>query len=138
MTTTKGSIFDEKNLVKPQSINWGKVGDNVFGTKIAQRNGVNTKFGENSIYSVKVEGGFFHDENGVKTEMKAGESWDIWGRNDIFDAQMNRMQIGQKFGLKFIEEKPSTKGKPSKIIQVFTTGEMDTEWLESGGVTAGE
>src|SRR3990167_8514016 len=124
-------VFDPKNEVQPQAINWGKVGDFVSGTKIGQRSGVKTKFGPNTIYRVKVESGFFHDKAGTKVDMKAGDVWDIWGRNDIFDGQMNRMQIGQKFGLKFVESKPSTMGNDAKIIKVYTTGEMDTEVLES-------
>jgi len=138
MTVTKGSIFDDMPEVQPQSINWGKVGDIVFGTKVAQRDNVMTKFGENSIFSVKVDGGFFHDKEGVKVELTPGDTWDIWGRNDIFDAQMKRMQIGQQFKLKFTDSKPSTKGNAAKIIKVFTDGSMDKEWLEAGGVVAGE
>jgi len=124
-------IFDDKNEVQPQSINWGKIGDHVFGTKVGQRGDIDTKFGKNTIYEVKVEGGVFHDKEGNEVKLKAGDVWDVWGRNDIFDAQMNRMQIGQKFGLKFVESKPSSMGNDAKIIKVYTTGEMDTEWLES-------
>ena len=131
-------IFDDKNEVQPQSINWGKVGDHVFGTKVAQRGGVDTKFGKNIIYEVKVEGGVFHTKEGEEVTLKAGDIWGIWGRNSIFDAQMNRMQIGQKFGLKFTESKPSSMGNDAKIIKVYTTGEMDTEWLEAGGVDVGQ
>lgn len=129
-------IFNDKNEVQPQSINWGKIGDNVFGTKIGQRNDIDTKFGKNSIYAVKVEGGFFHNKQGEKVELKAGETWEVWGRNDIFDAQMNRMQIGQKFGLKFTESHPSTKGNEAKIIKIYTTGEIDKEFLESSPLDA--
>ncbi len=124
-------IFDDKNEVQPQSINWGKVGDHIFGTKVGQRGGVSTKFGENTIYEVKAEGGVFHDKEGNEVALKTGDVWGVWGRNDIFDAQMNRMQVGQKFGLKFVESKPSSMGNDAKIIKVYTTGEMDTEWLES-------
>ena len=129
-------VFDPKNEVQPQTIDWGMVGDFVSGTKVGQRNGVKTRFGENSIYTIKAEGGSFHRVNadktiGEKVDIKAGEVWEVWGRGDIFDGQMNRMQIGQKFGLKFTESKPSTMGNDAKIIKVFTTGEMDTEWLES-------
>lgn len=124
-------IFDEANEVKPQSINWGKVGDNVVGTKVGQRGNQKTKFGLNTIFEIKVERGFFHDDDGNKVELKAGEVWSVWGRNDIFDAQMKRMQIGQKFGLKFVESKPSSMGNDAKIIKVYTTGEMDNEYLES-------
>jgi len=129
-------IFDEKNEVQPQSINWGQVGDHVFGTKVAQR-GADTKFGKNTIFEVKVEGGVFHDKQGTEVILKAGDIWGIWGRNSIFDAQMSRMQIGQKFGLKFTESQPSSMGNDAKIIKVYTTGELDTEWLEAQPLDAG-
>lgn len=124
-------IFSPKNEVKPQSINWGKVGDHVFGVKAAQRDNVNTRFGKNSIYSMKVNGGVFHQDDGSEVQLKPGDMWDVWGRNDIFDAQLSRMQIGQKFGLKLVEIRPSTKGHDAKIIKVFTTGEIDEAFLES-------
>ena len=127
-------IFDDKNEVKPQSINWGKVGDHVFGTKAGQRGNVQTVHGPNTLYSIKVEGGTFHkkpEDGGVEVVLKSGEMWDLWGRNDIFDAQLDRMQIGQKFGLKFVEEKPSRQGNPAKIIKVYTTGEVDQAYLDS-------
>jgi hypothetical protein len=123
-------IFDEQNEVKPQSINWGKIGDNVAGIKIGQRDS-KTKFGMNTVYEIKVEGGFFHDQNGEKVTLVAGDTWSVWGRNDIFDSAMNRLQIGQKFGLKFTESKPSTMGNDAKIIKIFTTGAMDQAYLDS-------
>ncbi len=132
------NIFDEKNEVQPQSVNWGEVGDNIFGTKIAVRHKVPTKFGPNSLYSIKATGGEFTDVHGVKVVIKEGEVWDVWGRNDIFNAQLDRMQIGQKLGLKLISTAPSGKGNDFKNVKVYTTGEMDTEWLEAGGVVAGE
>ena len=124
-------IFDDKNEVQPQSINWGKIGDHIFGVKVGQRGDVTTKFGKNSIYELKAEGGVFHTKEGEEVTLKAGEVWGVWGRNDIFDAQMNRMQIGQKFGLKFVESKPSLMGNDAKIIKVYTQGEIDNEYLES-------
>ncbi len=132
------NIFDDKNEVQPQSVNWKEVGDHIFGTKIAVRHNVDTKFGKNSLYSIKAEGGEFHDVHGTKVVINKGEVWDVWGRNDIFNAQLDRMQIGQKLGLKLIEVSPSSKGNDFKNVKVFTTGEMDQEWLEAGGVTAGE
>ena len=124
-------IFNDQNEVKPQAINWGQVGDHVFGVKAGQRDNVNTRFGKNSIYSIKVDGGVFHDDHGKEVTLKPGEVWEVWGRNDIFDAQLDRMQIGQKFGLKFVESKPSTKGNDSKIVKVYTTGAIDETYLES-------
>ena len=132
------SIFDDKNEVQPQSVNWGAVGDNIFGTKIAVRHNVPTKFGKNSIYTIKAEGGEFTDVHGTKIVIKPGEAWDVWGRNEIFNAQLDRMQIGQKLGLKLVEVSPSSKGNDFKNVKPYTTGEMDQEWLEEGGVTAGE
>ena len=132
------SIFDEGNELQPQSINWGKVGDNVFGTKVGQRNGITTMFGLNSIYEIKIEGGMFHDKDGNEVQLKAGDVWGVWGRNDIFDAQLNRMQLGQKLGLKFTETKPSKMGNDAKIIKVYTTGELDQAFLSTIFPTEGE
>jgi len=129
-TEAVGDIFDEKNEVKPQSINWGKVGDFVEGTKIGQRKS-QTKFGENTVYEMIVDRGSFHATNGDKVDLNKGEVWSFWGRNEIFDAQVSRMQIGQRFGLKFVESKPSKMGNDAKIIKVFTAGAMNTEYLEA-------
>ena len=130
------SIFDDKNELQPQSIDWGKIGDHVFGTKVGQRSGIKTKYGLNNLYELKIEFGSFHRINddksvGEEVVLKPGEVWSVWGRGDIFDGQFNRMQIGQKLGLKFTESQPSSKGNDAKIVKVYTTGEMDTEWLES-------
>ena len=124
-------IFDEKNEVKPQTIDWYKVGDQVFGTKVGQRANIKTKFGPNTLYEIKAEGGVYHTKDGEEVAIKKGEIYGVWGRGDIFDGQLNRMQIGQKFGLKFTESKPSSAGNDAKIIKVYTTGEMDNEYLES-------
>ena len=131
MNDVNDDFFNDSNEVQPQSINWGQVGDWLKGTKVGQRTGVKTRFGDNTIFEIMVESGSFHDDNGKTVELKAGDVWGVWGRNDIFDAQMKRMQIGQKFGLKFTESKPSTMGNDAKIIKVFTTGEMDQAWLDS-------
>jgi hypothetical protein len=125
----KEDIFDSQNEMQPQSINWGQVGDNVVGTKVGQRSGVPTRFGKNTIYEVLVESGTFHTKDGVEVKLQSGDVWGIWGRGDIFDAQMNRMKIGQKFGLKFTESKESSKGNDAKIVKVYTTGAMNEEWL---------
>jgi len=125
------NIFDEKNEVQPQSINWGKVGDFISGIKIGQRGGVKTKFGANSIYSIQATDGLFHTKDGQEVKINAGEVWDVWGRGDIFDGQMNRMQLGQKFGLKFVESRESSMGNDAKIIKVYTTGEIDQDYLDS-------
>jgi hypothetical protein len=126
-------VFDDNNEIQPQSINWGKVEDYVAGTKISQRSGIKTKFGENTLYEIKVERGVFHAKDGEEIVLKAGDVWGMWGRNSIFNGQMDRMKIGQKFGIKFVESKPSSMGNDAKIIKVYTTGEMDTVWMEENG-----
>jgi len=131
------NIFDDKNEVQMQSVNWGAIGDHIFGTKVAVRHNVDTQYGKNSLYSIKAEGGEFTDKHGAKVTIKPGETWDVWGRNDIFNAQLDRMQIGQKLGIKFVPSMPGADEK-FKYIKPYTAGEMDQEWLESGGVIAGE
>lgn len=123
-------IFDEKNEMKPQSVDWQKVGDNIVGTLIDVRNNLKTAFGLNTLYEIRAKSGFFHvKDSNTKVEIKEGDIWGVWGRGDIFNGQMRRIKIGQKVGLKFTETQPSSMGNPAKIIKVFNDGTMDDDWL---------
>lgn len=132
--------YDDANEVKSPIIDWGEVGDNINGTFIGA-NKAETQYGPNILYEIKADGGEYHvitDKVVAKevTEIPAGEIWAVWGRGEMFDSQMKRIKFGQKLGIKFMESRPSTKGNPAKIVKIFTTGEMDTEWLEGQEVTA--
>lgn len=142
-------IFDDKNQVKSAWVRWGKVGDWVKGTLVRVTEVKSTLPGKEGqkvkVYELKTDDGLFHetDENkkpvdpAVKCE--AGAFWMIGGRTGL-DAQMRRVKLGQKLGLKFTDEiPPKKKGfSPLKIIKVFTEGIMDEEWLSTYEPTAGD
>lgn len=140
-------VWDDSNAVQS---NWVKFNvpqeDKVFGTLIDKRQVKSTLPGKEGtltwVYEMKMEHGSFHALDEVKKVVpepiviEAGEIFSIGGTN-VIDRQMKNIKLGQKIGLKFIEEKPSkTKGfAPAKIVKVFApkdeTGapEMDKEWL---------
>ena len=135
-------IFNDKNEIKSTWVKWGKIGDFITGTLVDVRE-INSqlpgKEGERvKVYEIKAESGQFHELDKEKQPLKEpvilnkDEIWAVGGRQGI-DAQMRRIKIGQKLGMKFTDEKPArTKGfNALKIIKVYTTGVMDTEWLES-------
>lgn len=138
------NIFDDKNEIKSTRVSWGKVGDHIFGTLIGKR-AVPDQYNpgeEVPVYEIKAEGGSFHEivkkvVAEAATEIGKDEIWAVFGRGPLAQ-QMNRIKIGQKIGMKFTEERETKKGNDQKIIKVFTTGEMDQEWIESQEVTAGD
>ena len=138
------NIFDEKNEILSTRVSWGKVGDSISGTLIDKRMVPDQfKVGEEvSVYDIKAEGGSFHQivkkvVSPEATTINPGEIWAVFGRGAL-EQQMRRIKLGQKIGLKFTEERETKKGNDQKIIKVYTSGEMDTEWLESQEVSAGE
>ena len=98
----------------------------------------------NHVYELKADYGSFHKIDETKkvipeaVEVNENEIWSIGG-TAVIDRQMKNIRVGQKIGLKFIEEKPAkTKGfAPAKIIKVYApknedgTPQMDQEWLEA-------
>ncbi len=72
--------------------------------------------------------------------IEPGSFWTIGGKTGI-DAQMRNIKVGQKIGLKFIDEKPSkTKGfAAAKNIKVYAPKnddgmyQMDDEFLAEQG-----
>lgn len=125
-------IFNEENEVQS---NWVKFNvpleDKITGTLIAIREMKSTLPGNEGelvkIYELKADAGSFHELDDKKKVIEepivveAGSIWSIGGR-PIIDRQMQNVKIGQKIGLKYIEEVPSkTKGfSPAKTIKVYT------------------
>ena len=128
------------------TVDWGKVGDYVQGTFVRARHNIKTQFGENSIYELEADKGSFHKLTkkvpaDVPTAINKGEIWSIWGRNDLFDGQMNSLRPGQVVKIVFAEEKSSTMGNDAKIIKIYApknndgTPIMNQEFLErTGGI----
>ena len=143
--------FDEKNFgesseMSSQTVDWGQVGDFILGTFVKARHGVQTQYGENSIYEFVVERGSFHKLTKKKpaaeaTAMLKGEIWNVWGRNDIFNGMLNSLRPGQIVKLVYSEEKETKMGM-SKIVKIIApkTNEgkptMNEEWLKAQGVVS--
>ena len=121
--------------------------DKVFGTLIAKRTMKSTMPGKEgndvNVYEMKCDEGSYHtldDKKRIIEEpvvVEAGAFLSIGG-TAVIDRQMQNIRIGQKIGLKFIEEKPSkTKGfAPAKIVKVYApknedgSVKMDDDFLE--------
>lgn len=146
-------IFDEKNFgadseVTSQTMQWGKIGDFILGTFVKARHNVETQFGENSIYEFLAEKGKYHLlVNKVPVDQESainkGETWAVWGRNDIFNGILNSLVPGQIVKIAYVEDK-STKMGQSKIIKIYapktnTGGRlMNDEWLDTQGITGAD
>lgn len=148
MTTKKDDWDTPENEVQS---NWVKfyvpMEDKILGTLIAKRTMKSAIPGKESedvnVYELKADSGSFHNVDDKKVvipepiTINTGEVWSVGGKNSI-DVQMRNVNVGQKVGFKFIDEKASkTKGfAPAKNIKVYTpknddgTPQMDTEWIE--------
>jgi len=137
-------LFSEDNELTSSFMKWGQAGDHIVGTLVSTRE-TDDQYnpGETQkIYDIKVDKGEFHgiDEKKIindPTTLVAGEVWSVGGKSSI-DSQMARIQLGQKVGLKFTEEKPAAqKGHANaKVIKVYTKTppQMDEEWLAENGL----
>jgi hypothetical protein len=140
--------FGPESEVSSNTIDWGKIGDFVVGTFVKARHDIETQYGPNSIYEFYTEKGSFHrlvsgKPEGNPTEVKKGESWSVWGRNDLFNGQMNSLRPGQVVKLTFVEETKG-QGNPAKIIKIYAPKNnegkpiMNQEWLDNQDVTGGD
>lgn len=89
---------------------------------------------KNRTYIMKgIEGKFFgNDENKVvdssPTSIEPGEIYRVGSKPQV-DAQMTKIQLGQKVMFKLTELRPTKKGNPAKIIKVFA-GPMDESFVK--------
>lgn len=140
--------FDDTNVVPSNWISWNvPIEDKIFGTLISKKQMKSTLPGKEdemtNVYEMKADYGSFHQVDEKKKVIDEpvliaeDEIYNIGGKS-IIDRQMQNIKIGQKIGLKFIEELPSkTKGfNPAKIVKVFApknddgTPKMDEVFLE--------
>src|SRR3990167_7027586 len=139
------NIFDEGNFgdeaeLKAQTLEWGKIGDYILGTFVRARHAVETQYGPNSIYEILAEKGQFHKL--VKkvpvdqpTTVNKGESWAVWGRNEVFNGILNGLRPGQVVKL-FFAETTDTKMGEAKIVKVYAPRDnegkpvMNQTWLD--------
>lgn len=137
--------FGESTEMSSQTMDWGTIGDFILGTFVKARHGIETQFGENSIYEFLAEKGSFHKIVNKVAETEAttinkGETWNVWGRGDIFCGQANSLKPGQVVKLIFAEEKETSMGT-AKIVKIRAPKDnegkvvMNQEWLDAQGVT---
>lgn len=143
-------IFDDSKFgadseMSSNTVDWGKVGDYIVGTFVKSRHGIETQYGQNSIYEFFAEKGQFHGKGSeTPTVIQKGESWAVWGRNELFNSQLNSLRPGQIVKLQYVEDQKSRMGNPAKIIKIFApkkndgTPEMNQEWLDAQEVTAAD
>ncbi len=145
---TKKAWDDESNEATNSFVGFNEIGDYVLGTLIGVKKVKSTlpdKGGEmQSIYTVKVREAKYHlldEKKRVIEEAVVPQEGDIVsvGGRKVIDSRMEKVKLGQVFGLKFKEELAAkTKGyNPTKLITVFVPKdengefEMDTEWLDA-------
>ncbi len=146
----RGSTWDsEENEAKNNFVGFNSIGDFVYGALLSAKQVPSTlpdKKGELQwIYTVKVYECEYHVLDAKKRVVdesivvEAGEIISVVrepvGGRSMIDSRMERVKVGQVFGLKFTEElEPKTRGyNPTKVIKVFTPKdraggfEMDAE-----------
>ena len=143
--TNNEANFEGLEEVKTSWVKWGQQGDWIRGTLTDVReidSNLLGKAGEKvKVYEFVAAGGSFHElderKNPVEeaTVLEKGSFWTVGGKAGI-DNQMRNVKIGQVFGMRFAEEKPSkTKGfNPTKVIKVLV-GSMDENY---SGQTQGD
>lgn len=133
-----GSWDDASNEVVSSWMKWNvPMEDKVFGTLIEKRSMKSTLPGAEgklvNVYEMKVDMGSFHvldDKKKVVDEpvvLNEGDFLSVGG-TAVIDRQMQNAKVGQKIGMKFIEEKASkTKGfAPAKIVKVYMPKDEST------------
>ena len=132
-------IFDDANKVEATStVAWNKVGDFISGTYVSVRRNVQTIHGAKDIYQILARKGAWTTKDGKVEEAVEGQVYGVWGKDDILCAGLNQLKVGQNVGIKLTELRKSTMGNPAKIVEVFSDGTVNTEWLEQQDPTDGE
>jgi len=138
--------------IKAKNFKFGGVGDFLKGTLTGvTKTTAKDSYGKLSyIYSVKSEEGSFlgstkSEKTGKyvidkdTTTVNPGEDYNIFVSEDkgVVIGAMKDIKIGQKFMIKFVESKPTSKGNDVKIIKVFAGKDaqglpvMNEEWIAS-------
>lgn len=144
--TFNDDLFGAESEMSSATVDWGKAGDFIVGTFVKSRHDVETQFGKNSIYELSADRGQFHKlTKKVAAEKPTiigkGEAYNIWGRNDIFNGQMNALRPGQIVKIEFVAENEGKNGT-WKDVKIFApkdnTGKplMNQEWVEANNAVA--
>lgn len=154
-------VFDDSNQVPSNWVSWGVPAialdgtksekcDKIFGTLIRKFETTTTTpegvVKKVTNYELKADFGSYHDLDEKKNpiepaiEVEEGGFYNIGGRPGLVP-QMQNVKIGQKIGLKYVEEVASKKkgNNPAKIIRVFApknddgSYKMDEQFLAEQG-----
>ena len=119
---------------RSKTFRFGQAGDFIKGTLVGvSRTTTPDKWGHLShIYKVKAEEGTFLDskknektgkyvQDAAPTICTAGTEYSLFinDTKGVVIGAMKDVKNGQKFMIKFIESKPSSKGNDAKIIKVY-------------------
>lgn len=131
--------FAGMSEAKRPQVKFGKVGDWFKGTLTDNtrqvENQLSAKHEMQTVFEFKMHGGSFHDivesapgrfdPVAEATEIEKDSFLTYFGKGAV-QSQMRNVKIGQIVGMRFAEEKPSSKPgmNPTKIIKVMI-GEMD-------------
>lgn len=130
--------FAGMNEVKTSAIKWGKIGDWVRGTITDNTRQVPNQLSKDkemqTVFEFQASGGSFHNINVDRsvseepTILTEGTFWSIFAK-EVLKAQLRNAKIGQQFGIRYVEDKPSkTPGfNPTKVLKVFL-GDMDPNY----------
>ena len=122
MENDKQSLFSEENKTKSNYMKFENVGDYVSGIYVRRRiieNTMGDKTKKQVVYTL------INDEGGQAIDVYAK------GKEPQSLPGMESAAFGQHVGIRFDEEIPAKKNgfKPTKIINVYTKGEMHMEVL---------
>ena len=152
-TAVQDDPFAGMEEAKSQWIKWGKPGDWIRGTltNVSERESqMADKKGQiEKVYEFLASGGSFYwfekiageiKMDSTPTVLEKGSIWVVGGNGKAsIENIMRNVKIGQIFGMRFAEEKPSKNPSFSnqKVIKVMI-GEMDPEYQgQTGADVAG-
>jgi len=138
--------------LKAKNFRFGQVGDFLKGTllSVTQTQSPDAYGNLSMVYKVKAEEGTYlgssknektgkYSDDKENTIIGKGEEYVFFIKKNknILVSNMKDIKIGQKFMIKFVELRPTTKGQDAHIIKVFAGKNkdgsplMDQEWVDS-------
>lgn len=119
------NIFEQGREVKSGWANFEKVGDEVQGTYVGKKTGVDSYKNAQTIYELMDDLG-----NTILVGIRDTKT--------PFHDQMKHIRFGQIIGIKYTEGMPNDKGNDAKILKIWADPKIvNEEWLASqGGMAA--
>lgn len=138
--TNEDDIFNPANKIESGRVQWGSIGDYVYGTLVGTKNITFSDGKTNKQFELLVIRGEYHpiveDADGNETAAKepvvlaAGDYVRVSGKTGITD-EMNKIKIGQNVSLRYEKLGDKKPGKKRfKDVAVYQ-GAMNEEYLQS-------